>query len=55
MAGKPSRLSTPIDFEADGRQAGFLQLPHSVHRSAYGWLPGAVRLRQERRGADGVA
>ena len=39
MASKPSRLSTRIDFEADGRQLGYVQLPHSVHRSAYGWLP----------------
>ena len=39
MASKPSRLSTRIDFEALGKQSGYLQLPHSVHRSAYGWLP----------------
>ena len=39
MASKPSRLSTRIDFEAEGKQSGYLQLPHSVHRSAYGWLP----------------
>ena len=39
MASKPSHLSTRIDFEAEGKQAGYLQLPHSVHRSAYGWLP----------------
>ena len=39
MASKPSRLSTRIDFEAEGKQLGYLQLPHSVHRSAYGWLP----------------
>ena len=39
MADKPTRLSTRIDFEKDGKQCGFIQLPHSVHRSAYGWLP----------------
>ena len=39
MVSKPSRLSTRIDFDADGKQLGYLQLPHSVHRSAYGWLP----------------
>ncbi len=39
MADKPTRLSTPIDFERDGKQCDYLQLPHSVHRSAYGWLP----------------
>ena len=39
MTDKPSRPSTRIDFEKDGKQCEFLQLPHSVHRSAYGWLP----------------
>lgn len=39
MAEKRSRLSTKIDFDADGKQCDFVQLPHSVHRSAYGWLP----------------
>ncbi len=28
-----------IDFSQDGKQMGYLRLPHSVHRSAYGWLP----------------
>ena len=28
-----------MDFEAQGKQSGYLRLPHSVHRSAYGWLP----------------
>jgi predicted deacylase len=39
MNDKPSRLSSRIDFDADGKQCDFVQLPHSVHRSAYGWLP----------------
>lgn len=39
MAKGRSRLSPEIDFERDGRQVGFLRLPHSVHRSAYGWIP----------------
>ena len=34
-----SRLSPDIDLERDGKQTGFLRLPHSVHRSAYGWVP----------------
>jgi len=25
-------------FEASGKQSGYLRLPHSVHRSAYGWI-----------------
>jgi hypothetical protein len=34
-----SRLSPEIDLDGDGNQTGFLRLPHSVHRSAYGWVP----------------
>lgn len=34
-----SPISTDIDFTRDGKQLGYLRLPHSVHRSAYGWLP----------------
>ena len=34
-----TRLSTQIDFDRDGKQCDHLRLPHSVHRSAYGWLP----------------
>jgi uncharacterized protein len=36
--GQPSRITTDIDFDADGKQVGYLRLPHSVHRSAYGYL-----------------
>ncbi len=32
-------VRSEIDFDIDGKQTGFLRLPHSVHRSAYGWLP----------------
>lgn len=39
MTETRSRLSTGLDFEQDGKQCGFIRLPHSVHRSAYGWLP----------------
>ena len=34
-----SRIATEIDFDRDGRQCDFLRLPHSVDRSAYGWIP----------------
>ena len=34
-----SLISTDIDFSAPGHQHGYLRLPHSVHRSAYGWIP----------------
>lgn len=29
-------ISSDIDFEVEGKQEGYLRLPHSVHRSAYG-------------------
>nr|WKF55900.1 N-alpha-acetyl-L-2,4-diaminobutyric acid deacetylase [Paraburkholderia busanensis] len=32
-------LHSEIDLDADGRHVGYLRLPHSVHRSAYGWIP----------------
>ncbi|MBI1774293.1 MAG: hypothetical protein HYR63_03000 [Proteobacteria bacterium] len=37
-ASNSSRIATDIDFERDGKQVGYLRLPHSVHRSAYGHL-----------------
>jgi predicted deacylase len=39
MTRAPSRLSADIDFDKEGKQTGFVRLPHSVHRSAYGWIP----------------
>lgn len=33
-----SRITSDMDFERNGRQQSFLRLPHSVHRSAYGWI-----------------
>ncbi|WP_223423759.1 succinylglutamate desuccinylase/aspartoacylase family protein [Tateyamaria pelophila] len=32
-------ITSEVDFEAAGKHSGFLRVPHSVHRSAYGWLP----------------
>lgn len=32
----PTKIWTRVDFEKDGKQNGWLQLPHSVTRSAYG-------------------
>lgn len=34
-----SRLYADIDLAGDGKACGFLRVPHSVHRSAYGWIP----------------
>ena len=39
MATSTSRITSEIDFNREGKQVGFLRLPHSVHRSAYGWIP----------------
>lgn len=39
MPSKPTRIESELDFNKDGKQFGFLRIPHSVHRSAYGWLP----------------
>jgi len=39
MARSQSRLTAEIDFNRNGKQHGFIRLPYSVHRSAYGWIP----------------
>ncbi|NIF72464.1 deacylase [Burkholderia sp. Ap-962] len=36
---RPNPIQCEIDLDAEGKHAGYLRLPHSVHRSAYGWLP----------------
>jgi hypothetical protein len=38
-AAARSLLRCDIDLQADGHATGFVRLPHSVHRSAYGWIP----------------
>ena len=32
-------IEAEVDFDLPGKQTGFLRVPHSVHRSAYGWIP----------------
>ena len=39
MSFTPSPIHCEVDLDADGKHNGFLRLPHSVHRSAYGWIP----------------
>ena len=39
MNYQPTNILTTVDYGKDGKQTGYLRLPHSVHRSAYGWLP----------------
>ena len=34
-----SPIDSEVDVSAEGKQLGYLRLPHSVHRSAYGWIP----------------
>jgi predicted deacylase len=34
-----TRVWTPIDFMADGRQEDCFRVPHSTNLSAYGWIP----------------
>jgi predicted deacylase len=38
-SASPSRLFPEVDFERDGRQTGFIRLFHSVHASAFGFIP----------------
>ena len=39
MQPTTSLISSDVDVEAPGKHSGYLRIPHSVHRSAYGWLP----------------
>lgn len=39
MSSTRTRIESEINIGEDGKQFGFLRIPHSVHRSAYGWLP----------------
>jgi len=32
-------IKSDVDFETHGKHHGFLRLAHSVHHSAYGWIP----------------
>lgn len=34
-----TQITSEVDFDARGKQQGYLHVPHSVHRSAYGWIP----------------
>lgn len=44
-----SSITSEVDFGADGKRSGYLRVPHSVHRSAYGWI--AVPVTVIRNGA----
>lgn len=32
-------ITSEVGFDAEGKQASYLRVPHSTHRSAYGWIP----------------
>ncbi|KPD10303.1 succinylglutamate desuccinylase [Phaeobacter sp. 11ANDIMAR09] len=36
---KTTLITSEVGFEATGKHAGYLRVPHSAHRSAYGWIP----------------
>ncbi|MCB0227465.1 MAG: succinylglutamate desuccinylase/aspartoacylase family protein, partial [Anaerolineae bacterium] len=36
MSAQPSPVTTTIDFEQEGKQRGYLRLPHSRNSSAWG-------------------
>lgn len=50
MSTRPSRISAEVDFERDGKQVGYLRLPHSSNISAYGWLGIPVAVVRNGRG-----
>jgi predicted deacylase len=39
MSQATTLIHSEIDFDQAGKQTGFLRLPYSIHRSAYGWIP----------------
>lgn len=39
MTKRPSRLKSEVPFDKDGKHTGYVRLFHSVHESAYGFIP----------------
>ncbi len=37
--GAVSNVCADIDLSGQGKEFGYIRVPHSVHRSAYGWIP----------------
>jgi hypothetical protein len=48
--GKKTRIFTDVDYEKDGKQTGWLYLPYSVTRSAYGNISIPIAVIKDRRG-----
>ena len=51
---KKSRLVAEVDFEKDGKQTGFVRLFHSVHASAYGFIPIPIVVIKNGKGPTAV-
>ena len=47
MSERSTLIVSEIEYDQDGKQTGYLRLPYSVHRSAYGWIPVPI-VQQER-------
>lgn len=45
-----TQITAEVDFDADGKQVGYLRVPHSVHRSAYGWIPVPITVIRNGKG-----
>lgn len=45
-----SRIVAELDFDKNGRQHGFLRLFHSVHSSAYGFIPVPIAVLKNGKG-----
>ncbi len=43
-------VTSEVDFDEPGKQTRFLRVPHSVHRSAYGWIPVPIAVLANGRG-----
>ena len=48
-----TKIFTDVDYDRDGKQVGYLHLPHSVTRSAYGTI--AIPVAVVRNGAGPTA
>lgn len=43
-------ITSEVDFDVQGKQMGYLRLPHSTHRSAYGWIPVPITVIRNGKG-----
>jgi len=51
---RPSPISATVDFEREGKQHGFLNLPHSRDESAWGHVPLPITVVQRGQGATAL-